>query len=91
MSASFTRRRQNPHVDGRREANADGAPASCRLDRRHPAALYVAAAGSRRSSRLEGGARAPESASEEEVRPLSTKRLTGRKPKVTASLKGMRS
>jgi hypothetical protein len=35
---------------------APGAPASCRLEGRHPAALPAAAAGSRRSSRLEGGA-----------------------------------
>jgi 3-oxoacyl-[acyl-carrier-protein] synthase II len=33
-----------------------GAPASCRLDGRHPAALSAVAAGSRHSSRLEGGA-----------------------------------
>src|SRR5947208_12661437 len=36
-------------------APRNGAPASCRLERRHPAAFRVAAAGSRRSSRLEGG------------------------------------
>src|SRR5256885_683672 len=35
---------------------APGAPASCRLEERHPAALYGAAAGSRWFSRLEGGA-----------------------------------
>ena len=49
------------------------------------------AAGSRSASLLEAGARAPESASEKEVRSLSTKRSTGRKPKVTASPKGMMS
>ena len=39
----------------------------------------------------DAGARAPESAPEEEVRTLCTKRSTGGKPKVTASPKGLRS